>query len=87
MMLIAYLITIPLTSRVVPHIFSQDRAEGFFRYAHARIRTYVESIAFYNGEKKEEQYTETALQYVLLRNLSVIRKQLPLNCKLKYYRY
>jgi ABC-type uncharacterized transport system fused permease/ATPase subunit len=27
--------------------------EGYFRYAHARLRSYAESIAFYGGEKQE----------------------------------
>eukprot|EP00761_Pharyngomonas_kirbyi_P012977 gb/GECH01013004.1/.p1 GENE.gb/GECH01013004.1/~~gb/GECH01013004.1/.p1 ORF type:complete len:692 (+),score=124.47 gb/GECH01013004.1/:1-2076(+) len=32
--------------------------EGNFRYCHTRIRMFAESIAFYNGDKKEQSVTE-----------------------------
>ena len=59
---IVYAVLLPLLARVVPiviilsyftfvnslKVFAQEKAEGFFRYAHARVRNYAESIAFYN---------------------------------------
>ncbi len=76
----AYIITFLLTSRVAPHIFSQERAEGFFRFAHARIRTYVESIAFFNGEQDEQQNVLRTFKNVLRRTVTVLRKSFFLNC-------
>ena len=32
--------------------------EGNFRYSHVRVRTYNESIAFFNGEDKEKLICE-----------------------------
>jgi ABC-type uncharacterized transport system fused permease/ATPase subunit len=74
-------VLILLSSRVVPHVFSQEKAEGYFRYAHARIRAFVESIAFYNGEEDEQRNISSTFKSALARNITVIRKSFALNCK------
>jgi ABC-type uncharacterized transport system fused permease/ATPase subunit len=77
---VVYLISIPLMGRVVPHVYSQEKAEGFFRYAQARVRTYVESIAFYDGEMDEERNANSSFKNALKRSVIVLRKQFFLNC-------
>jgi ABC-type uncharacterized transport system fused permease/ATPase subunit len=49
----------------------EDKSEGDFRFAEARVRTYVESIAFYDGEKEEEQ---NATKVFATQELSVLTK-------------
>lgn len=55
--------------------FSQSKFEGNFRYAHARIRNYAESIAFYNGEEQEIANIETQFHSVLKNQLKLTRFQ------------
>jgi ABC-type uncharacterized transport system fused permease/ATPase subunit len=52
---VAALLTGSMLSRVARLSYNLERAEGKFRMAHARIRTYVESIAFFRGGQKEQR--------------------------------
>jgi ABC-type uncharacterized transport system fused permease/ATPase subunit len=49
--------------------------EGEFRYSHTRVRTYAESIAFYNGEESEHHNAAETFKEVLNKTNSVIRYQ------------
>jgi hypothetical protein len=50
------------------------------RYAHARIREYAESIAFYKGEPMEKWNTEQALGDVISNQKRVAKWQLIVEC-------
>ncbi len=67
----------------MPVVFAQDRSEGYFRFSQARIRTYVESIAFYDGEKDERKYSEDKFKDALTKNVEVLKKEFFLNCTTK----
>lgn len=82
--ILMYSITTPIMLRVSKFIFAQEKAEGFFRYASTRIRTYAESIAFYNGEEDERRNVDEKFGTVISSYKDTIRNQLPLNCKLYY---
>ncbi len=51
------------------------------RYIFIVFRTYVESVAFYNGEKAEQERTENFLKRVLRTSLEVFKRQFWMNCK------
>eukprot|EP01125_Pyxidicula_operculata_P018917 TRINITY_DN6788_c0_g1_i1.p1 TRINITY_DN6788_c0_g1~~TRINITY_DN6788_c0_g1_i1.p1 ORF type:complete len:1233 (-),score=208.85 TRINITY_DN6788_c0_g1_i1:50-3292(-) len=48
------------------YVFMQDHVEGDFRYAHARIREFCESIAFYKGQDMERRNAEKTLENVIV---------------------
>jgi ABC-type uncharacterized transport system fused permease/ATPase subunit len=48
-----YLISIVEVAYTNIYTYVQSQLEGNFRYSHARLRNYAESIAFYNGEAQE----------------------------------
>lgn len=55
------------------------RAEGEFRVAHARIREFAESIAFYGGEDAEQTRVEKLLEKDLIRSYyQLVLLQIPL---------
>jgi ABC-type uncharacterized transport system fused permease/ATPase subunit len=60
-----------LLNRVTRSIFLLQMREGAFRYLHGRIRTYCESIAFYNGEDKERNDTNRAFNDIYDMNMYV----------------
>jgi ABC-type uncharacterized transport system fused permease/ATPase subunit len=72
---------------VVPSVFAQERAEGYFRFSQARIRTYVESIAFYNGEDDEKKHSNDRFKNVLVQTVKVLKTQFWLNCIYNYISY
>jgi ABC-type uncharacterized transport system fused permease/ATPase subunit len=39
---------------VVPVAFAANKREGNFRFAHARLREFSESVVFYNGQASEQ---------------------------------
>jgi ABC-type uncharacterized transport system fused permease/ATPase subunit len=53
--------------------FAQAKMEGSFRYAHARVRCYAESIAFYDGEREEEQHLDDACTLAIANKMRLIR--------------
>lgn len=56
------------------------RAEGSFRIAHARVREYAESIAFYRGEAVEAKALNQILEEELIpRYVELVLKSQPLN--------
>uniref|UniRef100_A0A6B2KX08 ABC transporter domain-containing protein n=1 Tax=Arcella intermedia TaxID=1963864 RepID=A0A6B2KX08_9EUKA len=54
-----------LLKPLAKYTFEQERLEGDFRYAHARIRDYAEAISFYEGEPMEKAHALTAFERVL----------------------
>eukprot|EP01124_Arcella_intermedia_P005138 TRINITY_DN13010_c0_g1_i1.p1 TRINITY_DN13010_c0_g1~~TRINITY_DN13010_c0_g1_i1.p1 ORF type:complete len:1235 (-),score=234.51 TRINITY_DN13010_c0_g1_i1:22-3726(-) len=62
-----------LLKKLAKVTFFQDQMEGNFRYSHARIREYAESIAFYGGEEMEKKNCDLALKKAV-KNKYVIAK-------------
>jgi ABC-type uncharacterized transport system fused permease/ATPase subunit len=56
---LVYLILRPQIKEITRLTFQQNKYEGNFRFAHTRVRTFCESIAFYGGEPKENASAET----------------------------
>eukprot|EP01125_Pyxidicula_operculata_P015082 TRINITY_DN5097_c1_g2_i2.p1 TRINITY_DN5097_c1_g2~~TRINITY_DN5097_c1_g2_i2.p1 ORF type:complete len:1244 (-),score=197.46 TRINITY_DN5097_c1_g2_i2:64-3795(-) len=62
-----------LVKPLAKYTFKQNQVEGDFRYAHARVRDYAESIALYKGEDMERKNAEAALDNVILNQRSVAK--------------
>ena len=46
---------------ITKNIYKMDEHEGYFRYAHARLREYAESMVFFRADEKERTYIESTL--------------------------
>lgn len=69
-----------LAAPVPAAVIKVQQAEGLFRQAHARVREYIESIAFYNGEEVEQAKVTAILEEELLpTSVKVILWRLPLD--------
>lgn len=66
-------------NRTSPVLFTQERLEGDFRYAHAHVRRHVEQIAFWQGALFERMYVNMKLQRVVSNTWSVIIRHVWLN--------
>lgn len=67
-----------LMAPVVPRVYQQEKQEGQFRHAHARVRDHTESIAFLDGDPVEEQNVNAVLDDVVKAQQSVVNRQFPL---------
>lgn len=67
-----------LLAPVVPRVYQQERQEGQFRHAHARVRDNTESIAFLDGDPVEEANMNAILDDVVKAQQSVVNRQFPL---------
>ncbi|QHN99624.1 ABC transporter D family member [Arachis hypogaea] len=63
----------PLPSNLnsLPQFFSEQQLEGDYRQLHSRLRTHLESIAFYGGEMREEAHIQQKFK-TLVRHLSSV---------------
>lgn len=52
--------------------FTQAKLQGTFRYSHARLRSYAESIAFYDGELQESKNIMNEFDRVMENNYKLI---------------
>ncbi|KAF9192422.1 ATP-binding cassette sub- D member 4 [Haplosporangium sp. Z 767] len=78
-----YFIFSSITSRflinpIVDAVFYKESAEGYFRYLHVRFRQFAESITFSRGEDEAKQSADESFDVLLLTQLDVIYKELPL---------
>ncbi|CAG8524988.1 274_t:CDS:2 [Paraglomus occultum] len=76
-----------LISPIVELVFLKEQQEGYFRFLHARIRNYVESIAFSWGEKGERTRLDELLMRVLGYQKKIVYKELPLQTVTEAFGY
>jgi ABC-type uncharacterized transport system fused permease/ATPase subunit len=67
-----------LARRLPAAQYSLEKREGNMRFAHMRIRTYAESIAFFGGESQEKELVDKELGHVIKSKLSLYHRILPL---------
>ncbi|KAG0257865.1 hypothetical protein BG011_003718 [Mortierella polycephala] len=67
-----------LINPIVDVVFYKESAEGYFRYLHVRFRQFAESITFSRGEDEARRSADESLDVLLLTQLDVIYKELPL---------
>jgi len=67
-------ICIPLLSWVTPKVFALEKIEAGFRYAHCRVRNYVESIALYGGEEEERKEINSHFVQVLGQSFQLLKR-------------
>ena len=77
--LLIFILTTGLLKRVVPYVYTQDKRKGDFRFAHARVRTFVESIAFYRAENAEERNVGKHFVGLLWALFKALVTEVPLN--------
>eukprot|EP00792_Barthelona_sp_PAP020_P006897 TRINITY_DN3079_c3_g4_i1.p1 TRINITY_DN3079_c3_g4~~TRINITY_DN3079_c3_g4_i1.p1 ORF type:complete len:679 (+),score=162.71 TRINITY_DN3079_c3_g4_i1:39-2039(+) len=77
--LIGVFLNSQLMSPVVKVNYRQNQVEGDFRFAHVRVRTYAESVAFYKGESREHMIVEDRLKEVVDNFSELARLNVPLN--------
>ncbi|GJJ77348.1 ATP-binding cassette, subfamily D (ALD), member 4 [Entomortierella parvispora] len=78
-----YFIISAITSRIlinpiVDAIFYKESAEGYFRFLHVRFRQCAESITFSRGEAEAKNSADESLEVLMVNQLNVIYKELPL---------
>lgn len=81
-----YFIFSAITSRllinpIIDAIFFKESAEGYFRFLHVRFRQFAESITFSRGEGEAKTAADDSLENLLISQLNVIYKEVPLKCK------
>ncbi|KAF9938801.1 ATP-binding cassette sub- D member 4 [Mortierella alpina] len=67
-----------LINPIVDSIFYKESAEGYFRYLHVRLRQFAESITFSRGEGEAKDSADASLEVLMLTQLDIIYKELPL---------
>lgn len=73
MNLIVFRVLLPA---VASAIYEKDGAEGNFRYAHARIREYSESMMFYKADATEKANVETIFAQLISKTKSLITSKI-----------
>lgn len=76
-----------LLAPVVPRVYQQEKQEGRFRHAHARVKDHTESIAFLDGDPVEEAHLNTVLDDVVKAQQSVVNRQFPLSFGIHLFDY
>lgn len=72
-------VTYCLMAPIVPWTYAKNHREGDFRFAHARIREFSESITFYRGQDKEFNTSERIWSQLYTTYRTLIWKQFPVN--------
>ncbi|KAF7731507.1 ATP-binding cassette sub- D member 4 [Apophysomyces ossiformis] len=72
---------------IVNAVFYKELQEGNFRFLHLRLRQYVESIAFSDGEKEENVRARDSLNTLLTFQRTIINKELPLRLANQSFQY
>lgn len=75
--LLSMVISHVLMKPIVAATFKANRAEGSFRWAHARAREFAESIAFYKGVDRERVTAERRFDTAYKLQLKLIRTRMP----------
>jgi len=92
LVLIAYsiggtFISVKLGEPLVGLNFEQERREANFRYAMVRVRENAESIAFFNGERSEQESLKVGLKSVVDNIVSLLITNRNLGFFTSYYQY
>ncbi|CEG76689.1 hypothetical protein RMATCC62417_11549 [Rhizopus microsporus] len=85
--LIGSLLSRRLIQPIVNAVFYKELQEGNFRYLHVRLRQYVESIAFCDGEKEEHDRADQSLNTLLTYQRSIVNNGLFLNMANESFSY
>ncbi|RCI00985.1 ATP-binding cassette sub- D member 4 [Rhizopus azygosporus] len=85
--LIGSLLSRRLIQPIVNAVFYKELQEGNFRYLHVRLRQYVESIAFCDGEKEEHDRANQSLNTLLTYQRSIVNNSLFLNMANESFSY
>ncbi|KAI9248694.1 ATP-binding cassette sub-family D member 4-like protein [Helicostylum pulchrum] len=72
---------------IVNAVFFKELQEGNFRYLHVRLRQYVESIAFCDGEEEEKVRATKSLETLLTYQRTIVNKELPLKLANESFSY
>ncbi|KNC52309.1 uncharacterized protein AMSG_11639 [Thecamonas trahens ATCC 50062] len=83
--LVATIINKFLLSPIVAFIFAQERLEGNYRYGHARVRTYAESIAFLSGADAESAGLAVSLRRLVSNARAIIWREFPLDLSTRFF--
>ncbi|AKA47467.1 TPA: ABC transporter ATP-binding protein/permease [Haemophilus influenzae] len=59
--------------------FTKEKLNGNYRYSLIRVRDNAESIAFYNGEPKEQAFLQHQFRQIIHNRWSIVLKMLGLN--------
>lgn len=59
--------------------FNKEKFNGDYRYSLIRVRDNAESIAFYDGEQKEQDHLNTKFKMVIQNRWSIVRQMLGLD--------
>ena len=59
--------------------FTKEKLNGDYRYSLIRIRDNAESVAFYNGEPKEQTFLQHQFRQIIHNRWSIVLKMLGLN--------
>lgn len=59
--------------------FTKEKLNGDYRYSLIRVRDNAESIAFYNGEPKEQTFLQYQFRQIIHNRWSIVLKMLGLN--------
>lgn len=59
--------------------FTKEKLNGNYRYSLIRVRDNAESIAFYNGEPKEQTFLQHQFRQIIHNRWSIVLKMLGLN--------
>ena len=59
--------------------FTKEKLNGDYRYSLIRVRDNAESIAFYNGEPKEQTFLQHQFRQIIHNRWSIVLKMLGLN--------
>lgn len=83
--IVGTLITRKTMRSLLPLDFQKEKLEGDFRYALVRIRENVESIAFYKGERHEEQTLDFSFRAIYQNSYRILLKMLSVNMWISFY--
>jgi ATP-binding cassette, subfamily D (ALD), member 4 len=88
--LVAGCVNAQLLRRVVPYVYTSERKEGSFRYAHAWLRSHAEPVAFYGAAAvagAERGRLSTLLDAAVSAKWRVLWAHLPLYCCIQFFDY
>jgi ABC-type uncharacterized transport system fused permease/ATPase subunit len=64
-----------LARRLPAAQYSLEKREGNMRFAHMRIRTYAESIAFFGGESQEKELVDkVSAKKIIIFSIRIIQR-------------
>ena len=77
--IVATLMSIWIGRPLIKLNFTKEKLNGDYRYSLIRVRDNAESIAFYNGEPKEQTFLQHQFRQIIHNRWSIVLKMLGLN--------